>query len=286
MPTTIRRPFRALLAALVVGLVAACAAPPPGPSLAVGATADPEATLLANLYAAGLRSYGSAAHVENVEDPLAAMDSGAVGVVPGFTGRLLQTFAPGTAARTDAQVYRALLGVLPEGVAAGDYTTAAEDKPALAVTDATAAAWGSRDLTALVRHCAGLTLGAVAGARGLPPAVGTCTLPPVREFPDEPTMFAAVRSGAVTAGWTGTADSGVPTDLVVLADGKPALVQAENIVPLYRRNELDQQQVRAINEIAGVLDTGSLVDMRRQIAQGADPRTVAEDFLSAHPLGR
>jgi glycine betaine/choline ABC-type transport system substrate-binding protein len=116
--------------------------------------------------------------------------------------------------------------------------------------------------------------------------VGTCKLPPVREFPDEKTMFNALRMGEVTAALTGTADKGVPDDLVVLADRKPALVQAENIVPLFRRNELDQQQVRAINEVAGVLDTGSLVDMRRQVAEGGDPRTVAENWLSAHPLGR
>nr|WP_236147390.1 glycine betaine ABC transporter substrate-binding protein [Mycolicibacterium sp. CH28] len=271
---------------LLALLVVACGSPAPAPSLAVGSTADPEATLLANLYAAGLRAYGTAARVQTVEDPLAALDSGAVSVVPGFTGRLLQTFAPGTAARSDAQVYRAMVGVLPEGLAAGDYTTAAEDKPALAVTDATAAAWGSRDLTALVRHCAALTVGAVAGTRWLPNAVGTCTLPPAREFPDQAAMFEALRKGVITAGWTDTATSGLPSELVVLADGKPALVQAENIVPLYRRNELDQQQVRAINEIAGVLDTGSLADMRRQVSEGADPRSVAEDWLSAHPLGR
>jgi len=275
---------------LVLGLLAlllvACGTPAPGPSMAVGTTADPETTLLAQLYAAALRSYGTGAHVETVPDPLAALDSGAVSVVPGFTGRLLQTFAPGSAARSDAQVYRAMVGALPEGLAAGDYTTSAEDKPALTVTDVTAKAWGSRDLTALVRHCTGLSVGAVAGARWLPTAVGTCTLPPVREFPDEKAMFDALRMGEITAGWTGTADNGVPGELVVLADRKPALVQAENIVPLFRRNELDQQQVRAINEVAGVLDTGSLVDMRRQVAEGGDPRTVAENWLSAHPLGR
>jgi glycine betaine/choline ABC-type transport system substrate-binding protein len=254
--------------------------------MAVGTTADPETTLLAQLYAAALRSYGTGAHVETVPDPLAALDSGAVSVVPGFTGRLLQTFAPGSAARSDAQVYRAMVGALPEGLAAGDYTTSAEDKPALTVTDVTAKAWGSRDLTALVRHCAGLSVGAVAGARLLPTAVGTCALPPVREFPDEKTMFDALHRGEITAGWTGTADNGVPGELVVLADRKPALVQAENVVPLFRRNELDQQQVRAINEVAGVLDTGSLVDMRRQVAEGDDPRSVAENWLSAHPLGR
>ncbi|TDO09125.1 glycine betaine/choline ABC-type transport system substrate-binding protein [Mycobacterium sp. BK086] len=278
--------FRRLVLGLLVLVVVACGSPSPGPSLAVGATADPEMTLLANLYAAALRSYGSAAHVEIVDHPLVALDSGTVSVVPGFTGRLLQKFAPGTTVRSDSQVYRAMVGVLPEGVAAGDYTTSAEDKPALVVTDATATAWGSRDLTALVGHCAGLRVGAVAHARGLPNVVGSCTLPPVRAFPDQATMFEALRAGAITAGWTGTADTGIPSELVVLADRKPALVMAENIVPLYRRNELDQQQARAINELAGVLDTGSLVDMRQHVAEGRDPRSVAEEWLSAHPLGR
>jgi glycine betaine/choline ABC-type transport system substrate-binding protein len=277
--------FRRLVLGLLALVVVACGSPAPGPSLAVGATADPEMTLLAHLYAAALRSYGSAAHVQIVDDPLAALDSGAVSVVPGFTGRLLQQFAPGANARSDTQVYRAMVGALPEGVAAGDFTTSAEDKPALVVTDATAAAWGSRDLTALVSHCAGLRVGAVAGGQ-LPTAVGSCTWAPAHEFPDRKTMFEALRAGDITAGWTGTADTGIPSELVVLADRKPALVMAENVVPLYRRNELDQQQVRAINELAGVLDTGSLVDMRQHVAEGRDPRSVAEDWLSAHPLGR
>ena len=279
--------FRRLILGLLALVVVACGSPAPVPSLAVGATADPEMALLANLYAAALRSYGSAAHVQIVDDPLAALDSGAVKVVPGFTGRLLQKFAPDTTARSDAQVYSAMIGALPEGITAGDYTTSAEDKPALAVTDATATAWGGRDLTALVSHCAGLRVGAVVSDRGrLPTAVGSCTWAPVHEFPDQATMFAALRAGEITAGWTGTADTGIPSELVVLADRKPTLVMAENIVPLYRRNELDQQQIRAINELGGVLDTGSLVDMRQHVAEGRDPRSVAEDWLAAHPLGR
>ncbi len=36
-----------------------------------------------------------------------------------------------------------MVGALPEGIAAGDYTTAADDKPALAVTKSTATSWGS-----------------------------------------------------------------------------------------------------------------------------------------------
>jgi hypothetical protein len=45
-------------------------------------------------------------------------------------------------------------------------------------------------------------------------------------------------------------------------------------------------QLRAINELAGVLDTAALVDMLRQVRAGADPRLVAEAWLAANPLGR
>ena len=99
-------------------------------------------------------------------------------------------------------------------------------------------------------------------------------------------MLAALRSGELTAAWTTTANPDTPADLVVLADGKPALIQAENVVPLYRRNALRDRQLLALNEVAGVLDTGALADMRRQVAAGADPQAVAGGWLADHPLGR
>ena len=219
------------------------------------------------------------------EDPVAALDDASVSVVPGFTGRLLQRFAPDSAARSAAQVYRTMAGALPEGVAAGDYAVAAEDKAALAVSAATATTWGTRDLTALVDRCSAVSIGAVAGT-DRPSAVGGCTLSRPREFRDSAAMFDALRTGAITAAWTGTAATDVPDGVVVLVDRKPTLVPAQNVVALYRRNELNQMQLRAINEIAGVLDTAALVDMLRQVRAGADPRSVAEAWLTANPLGR
>ncbi|KLO45185.1 lipoprotein LpqZ [Mycobacterium nebraskense] len=259
------------------------------PELVVGSGTDPDSTLLAGVYVAAVRSYGFAARAETADDPMARLDSGAFTVVPTFTGRKLQSLQPGAVAMSDADVYRAMVAALPEGVAAGDYTTAAEDKPVLLVTGATAKAWGgsdvSADLSTLPKHCAGLVVGTVAG-RQAPSTVGTCRLPVSREFPDEATMFAAVRTGQLTAAWTTTADPGLPADLVTLADGKPALIRAENVVPLYRRNALSDRQLLAINEVAGVLDTAALVDMRRQVAGGADPQAVAGGWLAEHPLGR
>jgi glycine betaine/choline ABC-type transport system substrate-binding protein len=90
----------------------------------------------------------------------------------------------------------------------------------------------------------------------------------------------------MNAAWTTTTDPDVPADLVVLADRRPELVQAENVVPLYRRNALTDRQVLALNEVAGELDTAALTDMRRQVAKGADPGQVAGAWLSDHPLGR
>ncbi len=259
------------------------------PELVVGSATDPESTLLAGVYVAALQSYGFAARAKTADDPMARLDSGAFIVVPALTGRKLQSLQPGAVAMSDAEVYRAMVAALPEGVAAGDYTTAAEDKPVLLVTGATAKAWGgsdvSADLSLLPKRCAGLVVGTVTG-RQAPSAVGTCRLPVPREFPDETTMFAAVRAGQLTAGWTTTADPGLPTDLVTLADGKPALIRAQNVVPLYRRNALSDRQLLAINEVAGVLDTAALVDMRRQVAGGADPQAVAGGWLAEHPLGR
>jgi glycine betaine/choline ABC-type transport system substrate-binding protein len=278
------RRLAAALLALIAMVAVGCGGHAGPPSIAVGSTSDPESKLVAHLYAAALRFYGSPAHVQTVQDPVNGLDSGEIRVAPGFTGRLLERFDPDAAARSDAQVYRAMVSVLPEGVAAGDYTTSAEDKPTLAVSEQTAGAWGGRDVTAAARHCAKIRAGALSGTRP-PSKVGACTLPEPREFPDNATLFAALRAGQINAAWTSTATPNIPSELVVLSD-KTALIQAENLVPLYRRNELDERQVLALNEVAGVLDTGSLADMRRQVAEGKDPGLVATAWLDAHPLGR
>ncbi|OBK91521.1 hypothetical protein A5648_13840 [Mycolicibacter sinensis] len=277
--------MRRLVLAWVALLIAGCGGHSQPAALSVGTSPDPQSQVLAHLYASALRGAGAAVRVAPVADPVAGLDTGDLTVVPGYTGRLLAGFAPDSTARSDRQVYWALAGALPEGIAVGDYAMTATDKPAVAVTKATATAWGGTDLRALVRHCAALTVGAVAGRRP-PAAVGRCTPAKSREFPDDAALFAALRSRQITAAWTSTADPGVPDDVVLLADGRPALVRAENVVPLYRRNALNESQLLAINQVAGVLDTAALTDMRRQVEAGVDPQAVVDAFLDEHPLGR
>lgn len=253
--------------------------------LVVGATADAESTLLADIYVAALRSYGFPARAATAADPMAKLDSGDFTVVPAFTGEVLRALQPSATALSDKEVYRAMVSALPEGITAGDYATAAEDKPALMITQATADRWGGSELSVLARHCDGLVVGKVGGG-ATPAMVGPCRLPAAGEFPDGAAMFARLRDGRLTAAWTSTANPAVPAGLVMLADGKPALIRAENVVPLYRRNALNERQLLAVNEVGGVLDTAALVDMRRQVAGGADPQAVADGWLGEHPLGR
>lgn len=286
-------------------MVACSAALPPQQPIMVGAsaitgeaisepitTAHPDKTantastvVLAHLYAAALRFYGSAADVVVITDPVAALDSAEVTVTPGFTGLFLQRFSPRSTVLAESQVYRALVGALPEGIAASDYTLAAQNQPALAVTQSTAESWDSQDLTAFVTRCSRMRVGALKYSH--PPArVGSCTISPTVNFDDESSLFAAVRSNVISAAWTTTASTIVPTDMVLLADGTPALIRAYNIVALYRRNELREDQVLAINQLAGVLTTAALIDMCHAVSAGADPQLVAESWLAEHPLGR
>jgi osmoprotectant transport system substrate-binding protein len=276
------RARRLVVALIALLFVAACGGTTTSQSIAVGARDDADSILLAHLYASALQSYGTAAHVEVVPEPLTGLDSGDVVVAPGFTGRLLDTFVPGATARAAVQVYRDMVSALPEGVAAGDYAESAEDKPALAVTEATVDAWGGRDVTAAVRNCDKLKLGQVVGSPGQE-AIGTCRAN-VRGYPVATTLFEALRTGQVNAVWTSTADPDIPVDTVVLAD-RTSLIRAENVVPLYRRNGLSEMQLLALNEVAGVLDTAGLVQMRRQLAAGNDPAHVADGYLAEHPLG-
>ena len=122
------------------------------PQVVVGSGTDSESMLLAGIYVTALRTYGFEARAETGSDPMAKLDSGTFTVVPAFTGQVLQSLQPGVAVTADSQVYKVMMSVLPEGIVAGDYTTAAEDKPALVVTPATAVAWESKEPTALARR--------------------------------------------------------------------------------------------------------------------------------------
>src|SRR6202022_4967826 len=103
---------------------------------------------------------------------------------------------------------------------------------------------------AAVRSCAKVMPGALAAAPP-PSKVGSCTMPKPREYPDNATLFAALRAGQINAAWTTTATPNIPSELVVFSD-KIALIRAENLVPLYRRTRPNESKGLLFIEGAGV----------------------------------
>ena len=111
--------------------------------------------------------------------------------------------------------------VCPKASPRATTPTAAEDKPAVAVTAATADAWGGRDLAAAGAQLRAAEARAVDGHRdagGDRDVQAACTpanIPMTQRF-----SLRCGRGRSTPRGRT-TADPAVPDDVVVLADRKP-----------------------------------------------------------------
>ena len=149
---------------------------------------------------------------------LAGLDSGDIGVVPGFTGRLLATLRAGRhGALRRAGVPRDGLGAarrcrrrrLHHGrrgqARAGGHRV---DRRRVGRTGCD----GSWCATA-----AKLVVGAVTGGRA-PATVGAAGCPAPANSLTTTALFDALRAGQVNAAWTTTAAPDIPADVVVLAD--------------------------------------------------------------------
>ncbi|WP_423488639.1 glycine betaine ABC transporter substrate-binding protein [Mycobacteroides sp. PCS013] len=278
---------RAWIAGLLaaVSVLAACSDNRgPAPYLTVVATNDPQYRVLAHIYAAAVKATGIDTKVRESADPVAELDTGIASVAPGFTGRLLRQFAPQQRASGDEEVtYKAMIAALPAGVAAADYGTA-EDRPALAVATSPSAS-SKPTLKALVRHCDQLARSGQVGQGTVPvPRVGPCETGTPRQFASAGELFAALKRTDIAVAWTSTASPSLPVDGVTLLDDESEWLPANSVVPLYRRNELTEPQVLALNKVAGELTTGDLAAMTREVAGGADPQRVVDTWLNDHQI--
>lgn len=278
----------ALAVALVTAMIfaAGCTAERgPAPYLTVVTRDDPQSLVLAHIYAAVIKGTGIDTKVRASADPVAELDAGIASIAPGFTGRLLRQLAPQLKLSGDEETtYRMMIAALPAGVAAGDYGTA-EDRAALAVTSTAAQMLSEPALPALARHCDVLARsGTVGPARLHVPRVGPCVVGPVREFSSKEDLFAALRRGEIAAMWTSTADPALPADGIVVLDDEKDWLPANNVVPVYRRNELSEPQVLSLNKVAGELTTADLSEMTRRVGDGADPGEIVSIWLNDHQI--
>ena len=207
----------------------------------------------------------------------------------GFTGELLQMFDPGSPATAAGDVYPAMMASLPEGITAAD-PAPAQDAPAYVVTRNTSESYGLRTMSDLAGRCGEFTLGArreVLADTELSTAVGQtydCAFANrVALGPNPRRISEALRAGQVGVGVVRSADPVLhPEDLVVLEDDDTAIT-AQNIVPVFRKGSLSEDQLALINRVSGELTTDDVRELLLGVEFGtASPVSLADFWLDEH----
>lgn len=207
----------------------------------------------------------------------------------GFTGELLRTFDRNSTAVRGDEVYADMMAALPEGVTAAD-PAPAEDAPVYVVTRHTSESRGLRAMSDLAGRCGEFTLGAREEAladRELSSAVGStydCGFGRrVALGPNPRAVFEALRAGEIGVGLVQSADPVLhPEDMVTLDDDDNAVL-AQNLVPVFRKGSLSEDQLALVNRISGELTTDDVRELLLGIEFGsATPVSLANYWLDSH----
>lgn len=230
-----------------------------------------EAEIVGHIYGNALLRSGYRATTRSQagtqDEAVGSVTSGDATLTVGFTGELLRTFAPGSTAVEADEVYAAMMAALPEGVTAGD-PAPAEDAPVYVVTRYTSQTNGLRAMSDLAGRCGQFTLGAREEAladRELAAAVGRtydCGFGRrVALGPNPRVVFEALREGQIGVGLVQSTDPVLdPDDMVVLDDDENAIA-AQNLVPVFRKGSLSEDQLALVNRISGELTTEDLREL-------------------------
>jgi osmoprotectant transport system substrate-binding protein len=136
-----------------------------GGSLVVGSADFPESQIIAEIYAGALSAAGVTAttkpNIGSREIYFKAVQDGSVDVVPDYSGNLLSHVDAQAAEVTPEDIYKALPGKLPQGLAVLE-PSKAEDKDAMVVTKATAEKYQLKSIEDLAKVCKDLTMAAPA----------------------------------------------------------------------------------------------------------------------------
>lgn len=299
----------AVAAAVVgIGVLSGCGGESDAPrALVMGSADTPEMTVMAQVYATVLRGAGAAVspNIDTGDDAalMAQMQQADVDLFPAFTSALLSQLAPALESPTPAPtsgapatgddvdpLYKELSRSLPQDVSVGDPTPVAAT-PQLFVATSLAAIAGADDLSQCARLPADLPVVVTAEPDAATLAAFTdagCRLGPVEVVADATAALARAGTGTAVALLTplqvaGDTASGPAGDVTALAatDSAPG-PRAEVLVPVYRTASLTEDQVKAVNRVAGEITTADLATMADAVRGGASPAVVAGDWVNEH----
>ncbi|MEO6089817.1 MAG: ABC transporter substrate-binding protein [Umezawaea sp.] len=257
----------------------------------VGSADFTENKILAEVYAGALRNAGVKTSVKSGigarELIVKALQDKSLGVVPEYTGNLLNYFDKTNATTTSEDVYSALKSKTPSGLSVLD-KSAAEDKDVLVVTKATADS-GVKSVADLASKP-----DFVLGAAGewaqrwqakIKDVYGVTFKEIKTTDAGGPVTVDALKAGTaqVVNLYTTSADIKA-NDFVELSDPKN-MYPAQNVVPLFRSDALDDKGKAALNKVSAALTTEKLAELVKRV--DVDKETIANvaaDFLSKEKI--
>ncbi|MBB5955219.1 osmoprotectant transport system substrate-binding protein [Saccharothrix tamanrassetensis] len=251
----------------------------------VGSADFTENKILAEIYAGALKATGAKVSVKPGigarELVVKALQDKSLGVVPEYTGNLLNYFDQANSKTSADEVYTALKSKTPSGLEVLEKAEA-EDKDVLVVTKATADSG--------VKSIADLGDGKyVLGAAGewgqrwqskIKELYGVSFKEIKTTDAGGPVTVDALKNGTAQVANLYTTSADIKANDFVELDDPKSMYPAQNIVPLLRSDALDDKGKAALNKVSAALTTENLAELVKRV--DIDKETIANvaaDFL-------
>ena len=263
-------------------------------SITVGSADFSESQVLGEIYAGAIKAKGISVttkpNIGSRDVYIKALEDGSIDIVPEYTGSLL-TYLKGTAPTQDPDaVYTALKSTLPPTLVVLDKSTA-EDKNSIVVTKDTQSKYSLKSIADLTAHQAEITVAAPPefqqrdqGLVGLKAQYG---FTPANFLPLKGAAIVnALLNGQAQAANIFSTDPSISSNGFVTLEDPKLLFGSDNVVPLLRKDKVNDTITAALNAVSAKIDTATLTDLVKQVdVDKKDASAVAKDFLSKNGLG-
>jgi osmoprotectant transport system substrate-binding protein len=265
-----------------------------GGGITVGSADFSESQVLGEIYAGAIKAKGvsvtSKPNIGSRDVYIKALQDGSIDIVPEYTGSLL-TFLKGTAPSQEPDaVYTALKSTLPADLVVLDKSTA-EDKNSMVVTKDTQAKYSLKSIADLAAHQADITVAAPpefqTRQQGLVGLKSEYSFTPANFLPLKGAAIVnALKNGQAQAANIFSTDPSIPANGFVTLEDPKLLFGSDNVVPLMRKDKVNDTITAALNAVSAKIDTATLTDLVKQVdVDKKDASAVAKDFLSKNGLG-
>ncbi len=265
-----------------------------GGSITVGSADFSESQVLGEIYAGAIKAKGitvtTKPNIGSRDVYIKALQDGSVDIVPEYTGSLL-TFLKGTPPSQDPDaVYATLKTTLPATLVVLD-KSAAQDKNSMVVTKDTAAKFSLKSIADLTAHQADITVAAPpefqTRQQGLVGLKSDYGFAPANFLPLKGAAIVnALTNGQAQAANIFSTDPSISANGFVTLEDPKLLFGSDNVVPLIRKDKVNDTITAALNAVSAKIDTATLTDLVKQVdVDKKDASAVAKDFLSKNGLG-